>query len=30
MFEVAVLVNLMIISIPILIMGAALLVSGEW
>jgi hypothetical protein len=30
MFEVAVLVNLLIISIPVLVMGIALLVTGEW
>lgn len=30
MFEVAVLVNLLIISIPVLVMGIALLVAGEW
>ena len=30
MFEVVVLVNLLIISAPILIMGAALLLAGEW
>lgn len=30
MFEVVVLVNLLIISAPILIMGIALIVAGEW
>jgi len=30
MFEVVVLVNLLIISAPILIMGVALLLAGEW
>ena len=30
MFEVVVLVNLLIISAPILIMGIALLLAGEW